>query len=156
MSNKRADLAKIHIAKKDLCLDDDTYRAILWTVCRVKSAADLDEYGRRKLLEHFRSRGWKPQRKPGPGKVARMNNALMGKVEAQLAELHAPWKYADAMAKRMFNVDSVRFCQPAQLRKIVAALTYEQKRRAKREVCPECGNTGGHAEGCPEVDNGSE
>lgn len=41
--HRRADLAQIHIAIKDLGLDDDTYRAILWTVARVKSAADARE-----------------------------------------------------------------------------------------------------------------
>ncbi|HBR97683.1 MAG TPA: regulatory protein GemA [Gammaproteobacteria bacterium] len=57
------DLAKIHIAKKDLCLSDDDYRAVLWAVCRVRSSAALDVAGRGKLLQHFKSRGWKPQRR---------------------------------------------------------------------------------------------
>ena len=61
MRNK--ELAKIHIAKKDLCLDRDTYEDILWTICRVKSSADLDSVGRFKLIKHFESLGWGSTRK---------------------------------------------------------------------------------------------
>jgi phage gp16-like protein len=59
---KKADLAKIHIAKKDLGLDDETYRAVLFTVARVHSSADLDHAGRAAVLAHFKARGW--QSKP--------------------------------------------------------------------------------------------
>jgi len=61
MRNK--ELAQIHIAKKALDLDDDTYRDILWTVCRAKSSADLDSQARFKLIAHFKYLGWKPVRK---------------------------------------------------------------------------------------------
>jgi phage gp16-like protein len=50
---RRSELAKIHIAKAQLGLDDDTYHDILWTLSRVKSSADLDSQGRFKLLAHF-------------------------------------------------------------------------------------------------------
>lgn len=70
MRNK--DLAKIHIAKKDLGLDDDEYRDILWTICRVRSSAELDFAGREKLLKHFRSRGFRAKRKVGPKSTGRM------------------------------------------------------------------------------------
>jgi len=42
---RRAQLAKIHIAKKELGLDDETYRSMLWTIARVRSASDLDSHG---------------------------------------------------------------------------------------------------------------
>lgn len=57
---RNAELAQIHIARAQLGLDDDTYRAILWTVARVRSAKDLDWTGRKALLEHFKAKGWKP------------------------------------------------------------------------------------------------
>lgn len=50
---RRADLAAIHVALKALGWDDDTYRDILWTVCRARSSADLDFAGRRRLLAHL-------------------------------------------------------------------------------------------------------
>lgn len=59
---RQTDLAKIHMAKKQLGLDDDTYRQILWQVGKVESAADLDLAGRSKLIQHFKDKGWKPKR----------------------------------------------------------------------------------------------
>lgn len=66
---RNSGLAQIHIAKKDLAMADDTYRQILWAVARVKSAKDLDHAGRQKVLDHFKSCGWKPAppRNAAPG-----------------------------------------------------------------------------------------
>lgn len=57
--SRKADLAAIHIAKKDLGWDDGTYRDVLFTVCRVRSSADLDFGGRKRWLAHLKSCGWK-------------------------------------------------------------------------------------------------
>lgn len=57
---RRADLAKIHLAVKELQWDESTYRDILQTVCAVRSAGDLDAAGRRQFLEHLQRCGWKP------------------------------------------------------------------------------------------------
>lgn len=54
------DLVLIHVAKRDLGLDDSEYRDLLWTVARVRSAKDLDHAGRARLIEHFRKCGWAP------------------------------------------------------------------------------------------------
>jgi len=55
---RRKDLAMIHLAKKDLGLDDDLYRSVLQELCGVESSADLDALGRRKLIAYFREKGW--------------------------------------------------------------------------------------------------
>lgn len=52
-------LAMIHIAAKQLGLDDDTYRAMLWTIARVSSAGDLDQAGRDAILLHLKQCGWR-------------------------------------------------------------------------------------------------
>lgn len=54
---RRRDLARIHLAKKELALDDEAYRDLLWAIARVRSAADLDWTGRRRVLEHLRKLG---------------------------------------------------------------------------------------------------
>lgn len=64
---RKAQLAQIHIAKDQLGMDEDTYRAMLWVVGRVRSAADLDLPGRMRVLEHLKASGFKPskpKRKP--------------------------------------------------------------------------------------------
>ena len=51
---RNAELAAIHIAKAEAGMADDSYRDMLWTICRVRSAADLDYAGRRRVLDHLR------------------------------------------------------------------------------------------------------
>ncbi|MGB3749406.1 MAG: regulatory protein GemA [Rhodanobacter sp.] len=55
-------LAMIHIAAQQLGLDDSTYRDMLWTVARVRSAKDLDDAGREAVLKHLAACGWKDPR----------------------------------------------------------------------------------------------
>lgn len=52
---RRADLAAIHVAKKALAWDDETYRDIMFTVCRVRSSAQMDFTGRKLFLAHLRA-----------------------------------------------------------------------------------------------------
>lgn len=52
---RRADLAAIHVAKKALHWDDDTYRDIMFSVCCVRSSAELDFTSRKRFLAHLRS-----------------------------------------------------------------------------------------------------
>jgi len=129
---RKSELAKIHIAKKALALDDDTYRDILKHVCKVDSASKLDSQGRFKLLKHFESLGWKKTR-PKYGRKPRVNGdktALMGKLEALLADGRLPWSYADSMAKRMFKVDQVAWLDALKLHKLVAALQIQANRHS--------------------------
>lgn len=62
---RKIELAKIHMAAASLPVplivrgDDSMYRDMLWSVARVRSAKDLDEQGRAKVLEHLRALGWK-------------------------------------------------------------------------------------------------
>lgn len=133
---RKNELAKIHLAKKQLALDDDEYRALLLCVTGKQSAADLDWQGRNKLLIHFKKIGFKVVAKPAGRarpEVAADRQRLIGKIEAQLAEAKLPWAYADAMAKRICKVDSIQFCTPEHLVKIIAALSYSAKRNGRSE-----------------------
>lgn len=61
MSRERnVELAKIHIACQQLGMDEDSYRAMLMAIGRVQSSADLDVFGRARVLEHLVSLGWRP------------------------------------------------------------------------------------------------
>lgn len=142
MTDRRNELAKIHVAKKALGLDDDTYRAMLWAVARVRSAKDLDAAGRAKVLDHLKARGFKPAPKRGshPGRPHNINSAdrgpLLRKIEALLADSGRPWAYANAIARKRFHVDRVEFCPADQLHKLVSMLMYDARRRAGRTDCP--------------------
>jgi len=123
------------MAKKALGLDDDTYRDVLWAVCRVRSAADLDSQGRFKLIKHFKALGWKQadnrRRWGNKPSVTEPKAPLMGKLEALLADNRLPWAYADGMSRRMFRVDKVAWLEAVQLRKLVAALQISVSRKKK-------------------------
>lgn len=134
---RRRDLAMIHLAAKQLGMDEDAYRAMLWAVGRVRSAKDLDFAGRQRVKDHLRACGWKPaparQRKPYPGRPANTDREpQLQKIEALLTDARRPWSYADKMAHRMFGKDRVQFCDPAEWQRLIAALVIDQKRREKK------------------------
>ena len=56
-----AELAKIHIAKRDLKLTDPLYRGFLNVLFGQGSARDLTQEQVEELLEHFKSLGWKSE-----------------------------------------------------------------------------------------------
>jgi len=138
--SRKRELAAIHIAKAQLGLDDGTYRDMLWTVGRVRSAADLDHAGRRAVIEHLRKRGFKKALKASEAPrdhgrkpiVTPDRQPLVNKLEALLADAGRPWNYAGSMAKRMFKIDQLEWATAEHLRGLVAALERDRRRRARR------------------------
>lgn len=57
-------LAMMHVAKRHLGLDDDTYRAVLLRVTGKNSSKDMTGRERQAVLEEFRRQGFKPASKP--------------------------------------------------------------------------------------------
>ncbi len=137
---RKRELAQIHIAKAQLGLDDDTYRAMLWTVGRVRSAGDLDWAGRKSVLDHLRARGFKARapKEKQPGAWDWVNNAaadrqaMLRKIAVMLKAANREKAYVDAIAKQMFGVDLVEFCSPDLLHRVVAAMVKDQARRAAK------------------------
>ncbi len=126
-AKRGAELAKIHIAKKDLTLDDATYRAMLFEIGGKESAADLDQRGRRAVLEHLRQLGWQPQvkgrKKPHNLNAGRSSRSeQLKKIEALLTVGKLPWGYADALALRICKVDRIEFVPSGELYKVITAL----------------------------------
>lgn len=133
---RKADLALIHVAKKSLQLEDDAYRAILVSVTGKSSSASLDAKERQAVLDRFKKVGFtvvKNSAGRATPNAAPQRAALIGKIEAQLAVAKLPWSYADGMAKRICGVDRIEFCQPEHLVKIIAALSYDAKRRQAKQ-----------------------
>lgn len=129
-ARRTKELGIIHMAKAQLGLDDATYRDMLWTVARVRSAAALDSYGRARVIEHLRARGFAKAHKGRPAMDGR-NRRQLRKIEAYLAEASRPWAYVHAMARRMYDVARVEWCTPRQLQGIIAALERDAKRQGR-------------------------
>lgn len=51
--NRKDDLARIHILKKELGLSDDEYRGLLSSVCGAASSGNLNQAGRALFLAHL-------------------------------------------------------------------------------------------------------
>ena len=121
---RKRQLAQIHIAKKELKLDDDTYRAVLMDVAGVTSSKDLTSKGRRDVLERFISKGWenKKQRRGKSPNTARWKESLMSKIGALLADQKLSWSYANGIAKQMWGLEKIDWCDEKQLRGIIVAL----------------------------------
>lgn len=130
----RKQLALIHLAKSQVKMSEEDYRAALREV-GVESSKDLDRKGfealmRKMTAEGFVGRVHASAKKSGMDKPApEEKRALLGTIGALLADMKLPWAYADGIAKRVCKVEKVRWCVPEQLLKVVAALVYHQKRR---------------------------
>lgn len=120
-------LAAIHVAKKRLGLDDDTYRAALVNITGKASARDMSEAERNKVVAAFRDRGFKPA-STGP------RRRLEGKFAKKLQALWiAGWnlgvvrdrddKALIAFVERQTGISHVRFLHhPEDAAKAIEAL----------------------------------
>lgn len=135
------------MAKSQVGMSDEEYRAMLESV-GVESSTQLTRNNFDKLMEHFKSLGFKrlsrasrpngkkqsARRKKQKQKPPKSKEALKEKIGAILADLSLPWSYADKMAKKMFGVDALEWCDADQFWRIVAALSYHQKRQKAKAV----------------------
>lgn len=126
----KSSIAEIHIAKSQLGLDDDTYRAKLRNITGKSSTKEMDEHERQHVLRVLVSEGFKPKAKRRPdGRLK-----LSGKYAAKLQALWiAGWNLGifenrddaalEAFVKRQTGLDTVRFCRdPEDARKAIEAL----------------------------------
>ena len=141
-SRRNAELAKIHIAKAQLGLDETTYRTMLQNVGGASSSAKLDWQGRAKVLTHLAALGFQdnhqgePKRRRTPAYKGRPRNMdkrgsrarQMEKIEALLTIGQKSWAYGDALAQRICKVDKVAWVPEGDLYKIISALRYQAKR----------------------------
>ena len=121
-------IAAIHMGKKQLGLDDDTYRDMLEQVTGKRSAKDMSDDDLVKVIQHLDQLGFSKREFGNKPKVKLSKEALIGKIEAHLAENKLHWNYAKGIAKQMFQKEALEFCTENQLWRIVAALEYKKKR----------------------------
>jgi phage gp16-like protein len=124
--------AKIHIARQQLGMDDDTYRAMLQRVAGVDSSTRLTAVAAAKVLSEFERLGFRAKALKTKGKPHNFDQLpeMITKIEAQLADMGLPWSYADGIAKQMWGVQRMAWTrQPKQLKAIIAALSVEQEKR---------------------------
>lgn len=134
--NRKKVQAQIHIARKQLALDEDTYRQMIATVTGGKrSCSDCNVAELYQVLQHLKDRGFKARPKKRvaqhPGTPHNLDREpMLQKVEALLAEMKAPWSYADAIARQQTGIAKVAWLKkPEHLRALIAALDVELEKR---------------------------
>lgn len=127
-------LAKIHIAKKDLGLDDGDYRYFLNSVTGKESAKLLTDREANVVLEEFKRRGWKVKSsKPKNLKYQDLKNRDGMATPPQLRLIEALWmsgtgireKTPTALRKFLsnkFGISDMRFVEDNQVGKIVRSI----------------------------------
>lgn len=80
MSPRATMIAKVHLAKKQLALAEESYRDILRRVTSKESASQLSEAELDRVLAEFKRLGWKPK----PNRTGTSKHA-------QIRMIHAVW-----------------------------------------------------------------
>lgn len=133
--HRNSDVIKIQIAKKELNLPDDEYRAILVAQGGVDSSKDLTHEGRQRVLQYLKTLGFKPSAAKQTKWPARPTPApeklkLIRRIRAQLISLdRLPDTYADGIARQMFGLQFYEWATPDQLHAITAALGVQQRKQ---------------------------
>lgn len=131
---KKKMMQLVHIGKNKLGLDDGTYRDMLWQATGKRSSKDCTVAALKKMIGAMETKGFviTPAKKHQTKKpdAAKSKQALIDKIEALLTDGGYPWEYAEAMAKHMYKVDALTFCDAKQLRGIITALTKQAQKLA--------------------------
>lgn len=118
---RRILLAKVHIAKSELGLDDDLYHLILEEEFGAGSSADLTVRELEQLVARFENRGWQPRPSNRAGQT--QADALRRKAAQVMAEAGIGGRRERALVRKVCQVADLRFCRdPRRLKRLLAAL----------------------------------
>lgn len=131
-ADKRPLLAKVHIAKAQLNLDDEQYRDVLRRVTGKDSAAQCRYSQLVDLINEFKALGWKTPKKKAfrrtPFDGIKKIYALWSELQALGAVQSTDKTALDAFCKKYTGIDSVQWLLPAQQQKIIEILKQWIKR----------------------------
>lgn len=124
-------LASLHIARKDMALEEESYRALLYRVTCQTSAKELTEEQLRSVLAEFERLGWKKARfrrfaagnRPDVRKVFAIWSSLRDHLECRGSRAGLR-----AFVERQVGVSDPNFLNPAQAQKVIEALKAMQRR----------------------------
>ena len=132
---RKSKIAKVHIAKAQLNMDDEVYRALLIRVAGKDSCSKMNERELDTVLSELRRLGFVETRRKtdaaAPPKPKADIEAMCRKINALLLNSGRTWEYAHSLAERMFNIKRVQWLNPRQIHKLVAALQIDANRRDK-------------------------
>lgn len=141
---RKLDLARIHMLRAELGWDEDLYRDVMASVCNgVRSAAKLDDAGRRRLVAHMLDRKvaatGKPARKtvrrPLAAHECKLWSLWMQGADAGLVKLRT-MAALNAWCKRQTGVDRIEWLTGDQISLAIEALKLWVERGGDTPVRP--------------------
>jgi len=129
-SRRRALLAKVHIAKKELRMSAPDYRALLMGEFGVPSATELSTKEMERLLEHFVGRGWRPKVRNdrGPSSLVRRRRWQVFALQSRAREILSRLEDRDerrlqGVCEKICGTKDLASCRDiGKLRRILAVL----------------------------------
>ncbi len=122
--HRRTMIAKLHLARKDLALEEEDYRVVLERVTGKRSAADLSAAQLDSALKEMARLGW--QAKPASG---RANNPAANKARAMLISLglmgvirNTSEQALNAFARRQTGIERLSWVNQDHVYKLIEAL----------------------------------
>jgi phage gp16-like protein len=127
---RRAMLAKIHVAKKQLALAEDDYRQIMMQETGRSSAGDCTEAELERVIGRFQVLGFRPVPKAGPGEAQRpAQHPMARKARAlwislyHLCAVRSPDEKAlEAFAKRQLKCERLVWAKQSDAFRLIEAL----------------------------------
>ncbi len=140
-------LAKIHIAKNQLGIEDSIYRDILYAKFRVGSSTALSDSQALVLIKHFKGLGWEERRgtkdegrerkyADSPRDEYDASGAQKRKIEAMWHEIYRGNSETRHLRQFLFNhfkVSDIRFLEKRTAHDVIEALKQMKTRRVKEE-----------------------
>ena len=137
-SNRQRLIRLIHVAKRDLSLDDDTYRSILQRFGRKESSSDLTVPELEQVLEHLKRSGFKVRSKgkPAKPKAVKAKPSRPLAQDAESKKIRALWLFLhelgavnnpseEALAtyvKRIAGVDGLQWISGEQAERLIETM----------------------------------
>lgn len=135
----KAQLSIIHVAKRQLGLDDAAYRDLLWHLAGVRSSRELTPSGFELLMQCFAELGFKStsRLKPLPARAGMATPAQVQKMRALWAEF-TDGKGTDLTLGKWldghFKVSSVRFVSAELAQVVIGGMVRMRDRKAARQA----------------------
>ena len=130
MSIKRGLITKIHVAKAQLSMDEETYRSLLQRVTGTSSCASMNVKQLERVMDEMKDKGFKTRKAPSGRRLSpKSKGTEIDKVRAIWITMYqhgfvrdGSESALDAYVSRMVNVSHVGWLKGAPLERILESL----------------------------------
>jgi len=126
---RNALLAKVHIAKKELNIEDEDYRAILEREFGKRSARDCTQLELEFLVHYFKEHGWKSSKLKAQSSKLKQIQKLKERAYEIAGQIENGEARLKGLAKKILGVDSIAWSRDVgRLKRLLAVLEKVKER----------------------------